>query len=95
VASRAGSPNKNKAFLLAKLQEMYGEEFHPIMNMAKNAVTIQRQVDVLGDAADVDDLLNANKAWEGIAQYVEPKLKAVEHQIGDGSEGTLTISWKS
>lgn len=67
---------KNKKFLLNRLQDMYGDDFHPIMNMAENAVKLQK-------AADQDPEPNNFKAaldgWEKIAQYVEPKLKAVEH----------------
>jgi len=89
MPSRAGSANKNKAFLMKRLQDMYGEDFHPIMKMAGNAVTLQRRIDKLGDAAENQDLLDTNKAWEGIAQYVEPKLKAVEHSTID-SDGEVT-----
>ena len=75
---------KNKAFLMKRLQDMYGEDFHPIMNMAKNANTLQDRVEELGESADSQDILDASKAWESIAQYVEPKLKAVEHTGPDG-----------
>lgn len=75
MPSRAGSPNKNKSFLLKRLQDMYGEDFHPIMRMAENAVKLQA-------AADVEPLPVNFKAaidgWEKVAQYVEPKLKAIE-----------------
>lgn len=37
----ANSPNKNKSFLMNRLQAMYGEEFHPIMSIAKNAHALQ------------------------------------------------------
>ncbi len=80
MASREGSPNKNKAFLMKRLQDMYGEDFHPIMSMAKNAFEFQRLID--SGEKDPDsrgsDLVDANKLWDQIAQYVEPKLKAVE-----------------
>ena len=80
MASREGSPNKNKQFLLKRLQDMYGADFHPIMNMAKNAAEYQKLVD--SKQIDPEHLassyVDANKLWEGIAQYVEPKLKAVE-----------------
>lgn len=80
MASREGSPNKNKQFLLKRLQDMYGNEFHPIMNMAKNAYEFQELVDTKDGEPEFRgrDLIEANKLWEGIAQYVEPKLKAVE-----------------
>lgn len=84
MASREGSPNKNKQFLMKRLQDMYGADFHPIMTMAKNAVEFQRLIDDSEKAPDDrgSDLIDANKLWEGIAQYVEPKLKAVEMSHG-------------
>lgn len=84
MASREGSPNKNKVFLLKRLQDMYGDDFHPIMNMAKNAAEFQ----LLVDSRQIDPdqigaaLVDANKLWEGIAQYVEPKLKAIDLNHG-------------
>lgn len=86
-----GSSNKNKTFLLNRLKEMLGEDFHPIMNMAKNASEFQKLVDdkkiepaLMGGA-----YIEANKLWGGIAEYVEPKLKAVE--ISGNAENPLTI----
>jgi len=38
MPGRLGSPNKNKKFLLNRLQYMYVQDFHPIMKMAENAV---------------------------------------------------------
>jgi len=69
---------------MARLQDMYGEDFHPIMNMAKNAHEFQQHVDMkAGEPQNRgSDLIEANKLWEGIAQYVEPKLKAVEMNHG-------------
>jgi len=79
--SRAGIPNKNKKFLLARLQDEYGENFHPIMRMAENAHKLQDLIDKLPED-DLEKLFigykSAIDAWEKIAQYTEPKLKAVE-----------------
>ena len=75
-----------------RLQEMYGDKFHPIMNMAENAVKLQ-------EAADQDPNTQSFKAalegWEKIAQYVEPKLKAIEHTGKDGEtlETNTTITF--
>jgi len=100
MPSRAGSPNKNKKFLLNRLQAMYGEDFHPIMKMAKHCLTLDAIADdhakglvtVAEDRADGELLqasnttINAltsakaaNDAWERLAVFVEPKLKAIEH----------------
>ena len=40
-----GSMNKNSQFLLTRLQDMYGDDFHPIMKMAENCETIQGLAD--------------------------------------------------
>ena len=94
----ANSPNKNKRGLLARLQQEYGDEFHPIMRMAENADRAQRLIDSYDDDPDTDPqtlfagLKFAVDAWDKIAQYTEPKLKAVEHS---GSvDSTLTINRK-
>ena len=54
---------------------MYGDDFHPIMNMAENAVKLQKAAEAEQDTASFKAAL---EGWEKIAQYVEPKLKAVE-----------------
>ena len=86
--SRAGIPNKNKQFLLNRLQDMYGDDFHPIIQMAKNASTLQKIADVhmkggitVGDGKVIDaasSAIDATAAWDKIAPYVEPKLRATE-----------------
>ena len=93
----AGSPNKNKKFLLDRLQDMYGEEFHPIMKMAENAVRAQELIDDYDDSeADPQALFAGLKfavdAWDKIAQYTEPKLKAIDHS--GQVDSTLTINRK-
>jgi hypothetical protein len=75
MPSRAGSPNKNKAFLLNRLQDMYGDEFHPIMRMAEQAAKLHNHA---AQSEDTNDLKASIDAWDKIAQYTEPKLKATE-----------------
>lgn len=94
----AGSSTKNKEFLLNRLQDMYGDDFHPIMNMAKNAVVLQGIADeyvqvvkdfraghheseeamIDGVTHRSDATINAINAWDKVAAYTEPKLKALE-----------------
>lgn len=45
MASRAGSPNRSKQRLLKALQKEYGEDFEPVMQMAKNASRLQAIAD--------------------------------------------------
>lgn len=44
MASREGSKNKNKQFLLAKLKDMYGAQFDPIMRAAELADSLHRHL---------------------------------------------------
>tara|TARA_R110000823_G_scaffold61731_4_gene146890 strand:- start:606 stop:977 length:372 start_codon:yes stop_codon:yes gene_type:complete len=80
--SRLGSPNKNKKFLLARLQDMYGAEFHPIMKMAEAASKLDGIAEQEGDVAALTAALNG---WSKIAEYTEPKLKAVEVRADDST----------
>ena len=75
MPSRAGRPNKNKAFLLNRLQDMYGEDFHPIMKMAENAILLQAEAEKELDAAK---LKTAVDTWDKVAKYKEQKLTAIE-----------------
>lgn len=76
-----GRPNRNKDFLLSRLQAMYGDDFNPIMCLAENASIVQQRIREqmrLGIKVDNGDLAAAFKHWAELAKYVEPQLKAVE-----------------
>ena len=87
MGSRAGIPNRNKTYLLKRLQDMYGEDFHPIMKMAENAVHLHNMAT---DEPDVNNLKAALDGWDKIAQYTEPKLKAMEVTGEDGGAIKIT-----
>lgn len=70
-----GTPNKPKRALLALLREKY-PNYHPVLEMAK----------IAHETADVSLAAQMHKE---IAQYVEPKLKAVELTGAEG--GPLRI----
>ena len=80
--SRLGIPNKNKKFLLARLQDMYGESFHPILKMAEAASKLDYIADEEGDVTALNAAVNA---WSKVAEYTEPKLKAVEIRADEGA----------
>ena len=80
--SRLGIPNKNKKFLLARLQDMYGESFHPILKMAETASKLDYIAEVKGDVTALNAAVNA---WSKVAEYTEPKLKAVEIRADEGA----------
>tara|TARA_R110000787_G_scaffold138135_1_gene251797 strand:+ start:278 stop:574 length:297 start_codon:yes stop_codon:yes gene_type:complete len=82
-----GATGRNKKFLLNRLQDMYGDDFHPIMSAAKNAYEMNKIAEQTGDIQDHE---RASKAWDRIAEYTEPRLKAVEHSGHDG--GALQIN---
>ena len=79
--SRLGIPNKNKKFLLARLQDMYGESFHPILKMAEAASKLDYIAEEEGDVTALNAAVNA---WSKVAEYTEPKLKAVEIRADEG-----------
>ena len=82
-----GATGRNKKFLLNRLQDMYGKDFHPIMSAAANAYRMNQ---IAEKSDDIQDLERASKAWDRIAEYTEPRLKAVEHSGHDG--GALQIN---
>ncbi len=75
MPSRAGSPNKPKRLLVTRLEKAYGKQFHPIMRLAENAVRLE---EIAKQSNDITALRASVDAWDRIAQYTEPKLKAVE-----------------
>ena len=44
MARPKGSMNKNSKFLLNRLQDMYGEQFDPVMKMAQQAVKLDELI---------------------------------------------------
>ena len=89
----AGIPNNNKRGLKAQLKAKYGKDFDVIMMMGQNCVTLHKiAMDHAGGKVTMDEDSNgkmnvidasssakvAIDALEKLAQYVEPKLKAVE-----------------
>ena len=85
MARPLGSSNKTKAFLMERLKAMYGDDFHPIMRMAENAVTLHEQARGTLDPADLKSSIDA---WDKIAAYTEPKLKASEVNLNAKVEAT-------
>ena len=71
-----GLPNKNKQALIALLQAKY-PGYQPVVSMA----------DIANDESN--DLLMRFNAHKEIAQYIVPKLKAVEHS--GRVEGTVYL----
>jgi hypothetical protein len=76
--------SRNRKFLVDRLKAMYGKDFDPIMLAAKNALRMEEIADAAGD-----DEFNCRKecvaAWDKIAKYVQPALKAVEIIDEDGN----------
>ena len=81
----AGSLDRNKAFLIKRLQEMYGEDFDPVMQMAGHAYAIKQLLAEKGDVTS-DEHVQAINAWDKIAQYTNAKLKSMEVDVTSGGE---------
>lgn len=99
MARTKGAVGKNKAFLMSRLQEMYGEAFHPILRMADNANKLDQLAQTENDVATLKASVDA---WGKIAEYTEAKLSAVtieqensllisvQRKRYDGSQATAT-----
>jgi hypothetical protein len=85
MARTKGAVGKNKAFLMSRLQDMYGERFHPILRIAENANRLDELSQVENDVATIKA---ATDAWAKIAEYTEPKLSAVTIE----NDSSLTVS---
>ena len=55
---------------------MCEKDFHPIMQMAENAVRLH---EIASKNDTIDDVKRAIDAWDRIAKYTEPKLIAVDY----------------
>ena len=85
MARTKGAVGKNKAFLMSRLQDMYGERFHPILRIAENANRLDELSLIENDVATIKA---ATDAWAKIAEYTEPKLSAVTIE----NDSSLTVS---
>lgn len=75
-----GTVAKNHQFLLNRLQDMYGKDWNPILKAAEMATRMHLLAEQSEEMADMKASVDA---WDKVAQYIAPKLKAVEIQ---GSE---------
>jgi hypothetical protein len=88
MPSRKGSPNRNKQFLLNRLKDIYGDDFDPIIKMAEQAAEIHKAA---VESKDIEDRKDAVVAWEKIAKYTTPALKAIEVDVTSGGNDLPTI----
>ena len=82
---------KNKKFLLKRLQDMYGDQFHPIIRMAERANQLDEIATTEPDAITLKASIDA---WDKIANYTEPKLKAIDVSSSDDQGLTVSIQRK-
>lgn len=75
-----GTVAKNHQFLLNRLQDMYGESFNPILKAAEQATRMHVLAE---ESGKMEDLKSSVDAWDKIASYLTPKLKAVELNTSD------------
>ena len=85
MPSRLGCPNRNKKFLHARLKEMYGEHFNPILRAAEADNQLHELAQETGTAADLSRSVDA---WVRVGEFVEPRLKATTIE----ADGGLTVS---
>lgn len=92
---KKGTPNNDKLELLDAIREAVGDkDYHPVVQLALVAtdttmvkVTETKQGKVVEfEVAKYSDELKVSAAKE-VAQYVSPKLKAIEHSAGEEGLG--------
>lgn len=105
AGSRKGTPNRNKQFLQNQLRILYGDDFDPILKAAENAVRMQAMADaaekppkdmdeadkILAKSGEFDMRKDCVSAWEKVAKYVTPQLKAIELTNPDGGALEITL----
>jgi hypothetical protein len=86
MARTKGSMGRSRERLLKALQSEWGEDFDPVMQMARNAMRMQEYIEqVIGDTEDPVSLYTeAVDTWGKVARFTNPQPKAVEvTQISD------------
>lgn len=58
---------------------MFGEDFSPVMKIAKNCHVLQDEAEQKSGEEMEKALVQANHEWGRMAEYVTPKLKATEN----------------
>lgn len=95
MARPKGSVARSKTRLVSLLRQQYGEDFHPIMRMAKHAVELDRLIEESPQEAAENGVsrMDAINAWDKVAAYTEPKLKALEitAEVSDGRDKSDAI----
>ncbi len=77
-----GSTNKPYRRVLDEyLQRKYKGEFNPVINAIESALKIQEIAESTGDIADYKASVDA---FDRVSKYIQPSLKAVELNTGDG-----------
>ena len=101
----AGVANKNKRGLSVRLKQQYGKDFDVIMMMAQNCLTLHEIANthregLVSENVDGSKYIDAstssktaNEALEKLAQYIEPKLKAVEITGVEGGPVQAAVSF--
>ena len=109
MARPVGSTNKNKDRLWKALKAEYGDDFDPLLTIAKNANVLQDAVNLslehYEDASEDEKkeavllafklIPEVNKEWYRVAEFITPKLKAVEVSGSDDSPlRVMTLDYK-
>ena len=89
MARPVGSINKNTRGMVRRLKEQYGEDFDVIMKMAEAQSALHKKAMATKAQADLKMTVDG---WDKLAQYLTPKLKAVEVDLSndDGSLKAIT-----
>lgn len=109
MARPKGAESRNTKFLMNKLRDMFGDDFDPIIKAAENAVAMQELATPSFTKEQLEEMdgvsmMKATEsefqrriacvtAYDKIAQYVTPKLKAMEITGEDGGAIKIANEW--
>lgn len=75
MARPHGSKDKNRQFLWRRLQDMFGDEFDPIIRAAEQAARLHN---VAAKSEDPKVLRSSVDSWCKVGEFVSPKIRAME-----------------
>ena len=87
--------NRHSQFIFERLKEMLGEDFDPVVQIGKNAMSMQSDIDggFCSDAFQARK--DVNQEWERCAKFLVPTLKAQSIDLGgsDGGPTQITVEF--
>lgn len=86
---RTSTGRRNKRRVKVLLQQLFGEDFNPVVKMAENAMALQKLAE---DNPTPEAIKDAASVWKDVSPYVEPKLSATQVDASVDLEANVVTS---